>query len=82
MAKIKNWSKVENPGMGIIGYWNHDKRPITVTFRKKPTPRDNKYTAFYGMKGDSNNTTIYSGDDREKVRKKAVKWMKNHPSGV
>lgn len=81
MPKIKNWSKVDNPGMGISGYWKHEEKPIAVTFRKKPTPRNNKYTAFYGTPGKADNTTIYSGDDKEKVRKRAVKWMRNHPNG-
>ena len=80
MPKIKNWKKVDSPGMGIIGYWKHERKPVTVTFRKKPTPRNNKYTAFYGTQGKVENTTIYSGDDRDKVRKQAVKWMKQNPN--
>jgi len=76
MAKIKNWSRdkkaEKNPK--TFYYWTHDDTGDYVIVEK--SAQGNYLTSIQPALF----TKEY--DSKEKARKKAVNWMKNHPNST
>ena len=87
MGKIKNWKliidrKASNPNsLGIVTSWVQttpvrDAR-VDIFKRNKHSNRNAKY--FVESSSDSG---IARANSLKEAKKKAVKWMRDHPGGV
>jgi len=82
MASPKNWKRNknwENNYKEMIFVWEHSNNEKIP--RVKVIEVNNQYvTGKYKIEGISSLDRLY--DNKQKARKDAVTWMKNHPMGV
>lgn len=81
MAKIPNWSRNESQENNVTKMaWQHDEKNVGVVVHKnlKPNP-EYTYSVFTTPDITKMREPIWTGDDLEKARKTAVKWMRDHP---
>lgn len=79
MAKISNWSRdksTEKRLDHVVYQWRNDALSVKRSVRVEKFPE----TGYRVNYSDSTGGPLAVADSKDDARKRAVRWMKNHPA--